>query len=270
MSPLSTPVTPTGGTPSPARTVRRIIHLGLALCLALSAMLVAGNSSVVAATDRLPDLRMAPLRDFRIVTEGGRRLLRFTAIMVNAGPGHFETRGSRSSTSTTHMAVSQAISNTSGGSRTVPTNAVAHYSGDGHDHWHVQNMMDYTVWPTSGASTFARGEKVGFCFFDTTPWSLSLPGARGSSYYREQWCGTRASLTARTGISVGWGDSYPWHFAYQWIDITGLPAGEYYVQSTVDPENQFLETNNGNNCTWNRIRFPVSDLSRSLDRRRCP
>lgn len=236
-------------------------RLGLAALIGLSAVLGADATRVVAASDRLPDLRMAPLRDFRVTVEGGRRLLRFTAIMVNAGPGHFETRGSRPSTSTTDMAVSQVIFDSEGGSRTVPTDAIAHYSGDGHDHWHVQGMMDYMLWPTSGAASLARGEKIGFCFFDTTPWNLSLPGARQSSYYRQEWCGTSASLTARTGISVGWGDNYPWHFAYQWIDITGLADGDYYVQSTVDARNFFVEANNGNNCTWNRIRLSGSTSS---------
>lgn len=238
--------------------IGRLGRIGACLCLAWSAALVGAVSPANAADDRLPDLRMAPLRDFRIEVASGRRLLRFTAIMVNAGPGHFETRGSRPSTSVTEMSVSQVIFDTGGGSRTVPTSAVARYSGDGHDHWHVQQMMSYTLWPTSGATTLSRGAKVGYCFFDTTPWNLSLPGARSSSYYQEAWCGIRTALTSRTGISVGWGDSYPWHFAYQWIDITNLPAGEYYVQSTVDADNRFLETNNGNNCTWNRIRIPAT------------
>lgn len=252
---------PATSVPCPPGRFGRVL---LSLCLVLSAVLVAHASPAAAATDRLPDLRMAPLRDFRMVTQDGRRLLRFTAIMVNAGPGHFEVRGSRPSTAATHMAVSQLVFNSEGGSRLVPTNALAHYSGDGHDHWHVQQMMSYTLWPTSGATAFARGEKVGYCFFDTTPWNLSMAGARSSSYYREEWCGTRASLITRTGISVGWGDNYPWHFAFQWIDITGLPGGDYYVQSTVDADNLFLETNNGNNCTWNRIRIPASGSTVSL------
>ena len=47
----------------------------------------------------MPDLAVAPLGDFRIEVVNGRRLLRFTAMMVNVGAGHFELRGSRASTS---------------------------------------------------------------------------------------------------------------------------------------------------------------------------
>ena len=52
-----------------------------------------------AVGDLLPDLAMAPLSDFRIQSVNGRRLLRFTASMVNIGQGHFELRGRRATTS---------------------------------------------------------------------------------------------------------------------------------------------------------------------------
>jgi hypothetical protein len=236
-------------------TLRQALAIAVAVVVMLTAI---EPPATIAATDRLPDLRMAPLTDFRIVTQGGRRLLRFTAMMVNVGQGHFEVRGRRNSTADDTMSVNQVIFNSAGGSRQVATLAEARYSGDGHDHWHVQDMMSYAMWPVSGAATFQRGAKVGYCFLDTNAWDLSLPGARQSSYYRESWCGTQATLTNRVGISLGWGDSYPWSFALQWIDITGMPAGDYYVRSIVDERNLFLETSNGNNCTWNRVRIPAS------------
>ena len=69
-----------------------------------------------AASDRLPDLGMARLRDLSIdtATVPGRRLLRFTTIIVNIGAGPFETIGSRPTTSTAQMAVAQRIYNTAG------------------------------------------------------------------------------------------------------------------------------------------------------------
>ena len=38
------------------------------------------------------------------------------------------------------------------------------------------------------------------------------------------------SITSHAGLSVGWADNYPWFFAFQWIDITGLPGGTYQVR----------------------------------------
>ena len=73
-------------------------------------------------------------------------------------------------------------------------------------------------------------------------------------HYREPWCGTRTATTSRTGISVGWGDKYSWKIAFQWIDISGLPSGDYVLRTMVDPYGWFLETNENDNAAyWNCI-----------------
>ena len=68
-------------------------------------------------------------------------------------------------------------------------------------------------------------------------------------------CGHRTSIHTRNGISVGWGDKYPWKFAFQWINITGLPGGTYTIRGAVDLFGFFTEKSETNNCTWARIRF---------------
>jgi hypothetical protein len=57
------------------------------------------------------------------------------------------------------------------------------------------------------------------------------------------------------GLSIGWGDNYPWSLPYQWVDITGLPGGNYTIRSWVDGGGLFLETADNNNCAYSRIRF---------------
>jgi hypothetical protein len=59
-----------------------------------------GPARAAPAADRLPDLGMAPLTDLSIdtTTIPGRRLLRFTTVIVNVGQGPFETIGSRPDT----------------------------------------------------------------------------------------------------------------------------------------------------------------------------
>jgi hypothetical protein len=241
---------------------RRFAAAGVMLIIAsIATSFSALRQPAAAVADQLPDLRVAPLTDWRITTSNGRRLLRFTAMMVNAGKGHFEVRGQRDGLSDPTMSINQVIYNDAGGSRQVATTAEGRYSGDGHDHWHVQRMMSYALWPVGGPVSLLRGAKVGFCFLDTDPWNLGLPGARTLSYYRGSWCGSQSVLSNRVGISVGWGDKYRWDIAYQWIDITGLAAGDYYVRAVVDEPNAFLELNNGNNCNWSRIRIPSSGSS---------
>ena len=200
---------------------------------------------------------MVRLHDWHIQNVNGRRLLRFTTIFVNAGPGRFELRGGRSSQSDKTMEMDQMIYRADGSRVRRGTQAVAMYAGDGHDHWHVQGVVTYEAWALSGPQDARRGAKTGFCFFDTTPWDLSLPHARQTGFYKQEWCGTQASLTNRVGVSVGWGDRYPWDFVFQWIDITGLPGGTYRVRATVDIHDFYRETDEFDNCVWSEVRIPA-------------
>jgi putative cell wall-binding protein len=61
------------------------------------------------------------------------------------------------------------------------------------------------------------------------------------------------------GLSVGWGDDYPANFAYQWIDISTLPPGDYTVQARADEANWYVESNETNNCAWARVRIGASN-----------
>ncbi len=98
------------------------------------------------AADRLPDLAMMKLRDLNIEnTPDGRRLLRFTTIIINIGVGKFELWGQRANTSDPLMSVSQRIFDDAGGYRDRPTTAVMYYAGDGHTHWHIKNLENYAL-----------------------------------------------------------------------------------------------------------------------------
>ena len=238
-------------------TVRRLLIGASLAALAATSGAFAGT---VAAADRLPNMQAERPTEIRIVTVNGHRLLKFTAVMVNIGEGPMEVLGRRTS-SIDPWTVSQVIDDDAGGSRRVVTGAHLVYAGDGHDHWHVRKMMAYHLFSTKAT----RGDsKVGFCFFDTNLRYPNLPRSPSVRYYRESWCGTRTATTSRTGISVGWADKYSWKLAFQWIDITGLPGGEYVLRTIVDPYDWFLETDNADNCAYRRVRFGSSGTSVSL------
>ena len=126
------------------------------------------------------------------------------------------------------------------------------YAGDGHNHWHVLRMLTYHMY--SPTQSTLKAAKIGFCFFDTNRKS-SLPGSPRTRHYLQTGCGTRNSLSTHVGISVGWGDLYPDTFAYQWLEITGVPAGTYTVRGKIDLYDKFTEFSEKNNCTWTRISF---------------
>lgn len=215
------------------------------------------SPDVSAAPDeRLPDLAMAFPSQLRVeVSPSGVKRLRFTTMIVNIGAGPFETGSSRRADETV-MGVNQRIYNTAGKVRKEDTTAVAMYSGDGHDHWHVQDVARYELFDVSGqGEALRRDAKVGFCFFDTSGYRRTLPRSPRTRKYSKAGCGSQASLFVRNGISVGWGDTYAWNLSRQWINLGGLPAGQYFLKVTVDPLSQFQELNRDNNCKWLRIRI---------------
>lgn len=224
-----------------------------ALLLALAPVDAAG-----ALSPRLPDLGMAPLTDIQIDRSGGARRLRFTTEIVNVGAGPFAVTGRRSSTSFGVMSsVRQLLTYDDGSVGALRTQAVMEYSGDGHDHWHIRELERYALQRVGSSREVGRGAKTGFCFFDSNAYRTSLPGAPSSPVYGG--CGGPSSLTVNMGLSVGWGDVYPWWLTFQWIDITGLPNGDYIVRAQADPYAWFTESTKANNATWTRIRISAND-----------
>jgi hypothetical protein len=229
--------------------MRKATRLSLLVSLLTLAVLAPGGQAS-AASDRLPDLAMAKLRHIGTKTVHGRRLLRFSAIIVNVGEGPFELR-SRRANSRSRWSTRQVIYDDAGGSRAVATPSVRLvYEGDGHDHWHVKDLEQYRLVPLRSAGGSRIGQKVGFCFFDNYDYRLWLPDAPEDPVYGHWGCGTRGSVGLRNGLSVGWGDIYHRSLPGQSIDISGLPDGIYRLWATADQAGFFRESSDANNSTW--------------------
>ena len=229
-------------------------RLGIALAATILTVLpaVIPTSPAYAASPILPNLRMLTLSDFSLSSDPslpGHKLLRFTATIVNVGAagGTFEVVGSRSSTAETTMSVKQVLHNDDGSTTTVPTAAQMVWdNGDGHNHWHTAGLEKYLLTTPSGHQL--TSPKIGYCFFDNDPADLSLPGAPQSPVFLG--CGTPDSLSVDTGLSVGWGDTYPADRFEQWVDVTNEGNGQYHLTATADPQHFFSETNANDNSTW--------------------
>ena len=212
------------------------------------ALLVGAAPATASAADRLPDLGMAPLQDFKIDKSGGKRLLRYSAIIVNTGVGPFQAKGSRLYAEG-DMSVVQQVFQDDGTVRDAATTAAMYFAGDGHTHWHVRDLESSTLERLDNGVKVGASGKHGFCFFDNVPFAVSLPGAPASATYTT--CGTNPSaLTQTMGLSVGWGDAYYYYLVDQWIDITGASPGRFRLTATADPANWFLESDDANNFTW--------------------
>jgi hypothetical protein len=215
----------------------------------VTAVVLALPASAAFATDYLPDLGMAHPSDLRITNSNGRKLLRYTAIVVNVGTGPFEVHGARPDTSSPMTVIQRIYGDSAGGYRDVSVpGAEMFYAGDGHNHWHVRDFETGALIRRDNGSKVGALAKHGFCFADNYKYRLTLPGAPLSPVFTG--CGTVDSLYIVPGISVGWGDRYSSNLAYQYIDITGVPNGHYRLQVSASTQLGFQESNDANNVSW--------------------
>ncbi len=111
---------------------------------------------------------------------------------------------------------------------------------------------------TSFSSIFSRISrcKTSFClinirqpFPDATPSAGVVHGRGGNSCGQVQ------------GISAGYSDVYSASLDDQWIDVTTVADGDYWLEITADPENHIQETNESNNVTRVRITLDNGSVS---------
>ena len=125
---------------------------------------------------------------------GYRRLLRFDTVLMNRGGGDLLV-----------------------GDRSDPDNPYAEYFvfHGCHGHYHINNFSIYELVNLQGDVVVA-GTKQGFCFEDSFKYE---DGGKSNGYDCHN-----------NGITSGWGDWYYKQLVGQWIDITGVPEGQYKVR----------------------------------------
>jgi hypothetical protein len=169
----------------------------------------------------------------------GRTLLRVSSATPNTGAGPLELRGTTSS-----PLVEQRIYNEDGTYDTRPAGSFTFHPGHGHLHFDDWVQMHLrAVLPGNGVGDIVvSGNKTSFAIIDLEPHNTALPGAP---------LGTAYDGGLIQGISVGWRDVYTSSLPDQWIDVTAVPPGQYWLECVVDPENHIEEGDETNNA--NRI-----------------
>jgi hypothetical protein len=210
----------------------------------------------VDSLDQAPDLIMLPLKDFRLRTDNGRKVVRFTVDAVNKG-GTFQLIGSRPNTDTETMTVVQNMRRTGGGTRSIPTKATMRFAdADGHDHWHVSSFAEYKLRP-AGSSNWRGANKEGFCLRD----DFRVEGNAPREFPDNCGPGHPEQLKVTEGISTGWVDHYSWNLWGQFIYLDGLTIpGDFCVSATADPLRLFTGTSRSNNTTTTLVRITTADV----------
>ncbi len=182
------------------------------------------------------------------VRKGAARCLRFDTIVGNVGEGAFELAYALKKDG---VAAVQRIYRSDGsfGDRF----AVHSEPHPTHAHFHVQDFYVSRLWkagPTGGrmgAAPVARGDKNGFCPEDTEPVG-EAPEERSRRHYS---CFTPDEPDQRgfqvVGISAGWRDVYGANLPDQFVEISGVPDGQYVLEIELDPHDVFVEADESNN-----------------------
>jgi hypothetical protein len=217
-------------------------------------LLAAGPTSATGQSPplRLPDLEQERPASLRLrVERSGRTHLGFRSAVRNVGTGPLVIEGRRSTTRVPTMTALQRIRRADGSTLLRPSVGPLRYvRSGGHEHWHVIGFMRYELRRARDSRLVRPDRKTGFCLgdrYDVNPLARR-PFEPATAVFRTN-CGLLSPRLRRVveGISVGYADDYHPHLEGQYIDITGLPAGRYWLVHRSDPERRLLESNRSNN-----------------------
>jgi hypothetical protein len=199
------------------------------------------------AMDTRPDLVALPAWGITTaVDETGRDTVNFSATVWNAGPAPLVADGFR----IPGQDLMDAYQNFFRDDARVGYRRVGTFEYDvrpGHEHWHFTDFARYSLLDAAGHEVLRSGKEA-FCLAATDAEDLTVPGAdwRPDAIGFSE-CGTRASLSLREVLPVGWGDTYVQALPGQSFDITDLPNGTYQVEVVANPEGRLVETTRENN-----------------------
>src|SRR6185369_13921978 len=170
--------------------------------------------------DRLFEAGTCAIEEGAVGGTGYRRILRFDTVIMNSGDGDLVV-----------------------GDRSDPNNPYAAWFvfAPCHGHYHIRDFSVYELL-TPDRTVVVAGHKQGFCMED----SFKYDGGKSNGYD-----------CALQGITSGWGDWYYKQLTGQWIDITGVPEGDYIVRVTINLAGTFDEgTNRYPNVVQTSIHVP--------------
>jgi len=228
-------------------------HLRLPVAvLAIMALVSMAAPELLDAQDQdppsgLPDLISDPpfiwfAKTLEVPNGETQRVLAFDGYIHNIGTGKLEITGNPQ----LEDGMKQRVYNGDEWEE-VRTPTVKFETDDGHNHFHLMEAIDYQLWNEARSSVIGDASKIGFCLIDTE----QIEDAHEAFYTIEDsnYCGVESpDLTELTmGISPGWRDTYEANVALQWVDISNIAPGRYWISALTDPNDQILESNEDNN-----------------------
>jgi hypothetical protein len=244
------------------RIRRPIVLLAIAIGVGLGLAVTLREARASSPTPQLPDVVAdAPDNISLAVSEetpthehtSAKLLLRFNGYVHNIGPGALDFRGSRETPTPGEpaappMNVFQRIYNSDGTYTEEPSKAqMVYVDADGHHHWHLQQVAFYSLWNAGQSAEVAPAQKVGFCLEDSERMEETGPSEpvySDSGNPPREFCREHQpeATSVFEGISEGWRDLYRSDLAFQWVDISNVLPGEYWLRAEADPDHLIQQT----------------------------
>ena len=193
--------------------------------------------------DEVPaNARLFPATSWFVEETEGRRLLRFATVAANLGTGPLDVIADAdpgvNANDETVATVQRIWTDTWHFSDQTSGEFVSHPT---HDHIHFDAFERYRLLDDKG-EVVASSEKVSFCLRDSVLVSETRPAVTGPMLAVLDDCGDRQQV-----INPGFGDHYHALLDDQWIDVSGIAAGTYTLEITVDPNDLLAESDESNN-----------------------
>jgi hypothetical protein len=154
-----------------------------------------------------------------ITQTGTRRLLRFDTATANIGTGDLVV-GS-------------------------PMAGVCFEFSQCHQHYHFLGFSQYTLYQSDGTTVAATGHKQSFCLEDVEQYQADPAPDPPTPF-----------TCTNQGLHVGWEDVYPNDIDCQWVDITGVPAGNYLLKVAVNTAGYLPESDYTNDTATVPVTIP--------------
>jgi hypothetical protein len=201
--------------------------------------------------------------------DGAQTCLRFDQVLGNIGAGpldiRFDLPAGLDPVEGQPIPVRQRIYRSDGSFQDSPSGDV-HFHAI-HGHYHFDGFAQSVLWAIdsegnrAGAAPVATGNKVSFCIATTSInpayWGQQAfgPDAYPAPDCLEPYATSGGFDHFKQGMSVGWTDEYNWFLPGQYVEVTGVPDGDYILDTTVDPTARLFEELKTNNCGSVRVRL---------------
>jgi hypothetical protein len=215
-------------------------------------ILAAAAMAAPPVADKLPDITLLHryLANAYVTTSNpelpaGTRALRFSTASYNDGLGRLDLRGGEVNGQL--QRVYQRVYRTDNTWYDREAGWFVYHSG--HGHIHFEDWTKFRLRQMSPGGNVGQvvnvGSKTSFCIVEIVAEDPTLPGHNELPAF--DGCGQTQ------GLRPGWADVYGSTLEGQFIDLTGVPDGVYWLEGDIDPNNQVVESNEANN----NVRIPV-------------